>query len=42
MKELEEEWIKRRIGTESADRHEGLYQISDLSVHKRLRKMHSK
>jgi hypothetical protein len=40
--ELEEELRKRRRGTERADRHEGLYQISDQSVHKQLREMHSK
>ena len=39
---LEEELIKRRAGTERVDRYEGLYQISDQSVHKRLRKLHSK
>jgi hypothetical protein len=33
---------KKRGGTERADRYEGLYQISDLSDHKRLRKLHSK
>jgi hypothetical protein len=33
--ELEEE-LRKRKGTERADRHEGLYQISDQSVHKRL------
>jgi hypothetical protein len=35
--ELEQE-LKKRKGTERADRHEGLYQISDQSFHKRLRK----
>jgi hypothetical protein len=40
--ELEEELRKKRRGTERADQHEGLYRISDQSVHKRLRKMHSK
>jgi hypothetical protein len=39
---LEEELKKRRVGTQREDRHEGLYQISDQSAHKRLRKMHSK
>jgi hypothetical protein len=28
---------KRRVGTKKEDRHEGLYQISDQFVHKRLR-----
>jgi hypothetical protein len=37
--ELEKELRKR---TERADRYEGLYQISDQSIYKRLRKMHSK
>jgi hypothetical protein len=39
--ELEEVLRKKRRGTETADRHEGLYQISDQSIHKRLRKMRS-
>jgi hypothetical protein len=38
--ELQEEL--RRVGTERKDRHEGLYQISDQSVHKRLRKLYLK
>jgi hypothetical protein len=40
--ELEEELRKKRRGTERADRHKGFYQISDQSIHKQLRKMHSK
>jgi hypothetical protein len=40
--ELEEKLRKRRGGTEREDQHEGLYQISYHSVHKRLRKLHSK
>jgi hypothetical protein len=39
--ELEEELRKKRRETER-DRHGDLYQISDQSVHKWLRKMHSK
>jgi hypothetical protein len=33
---------KKRKGTEREVWHEGLYQISDQSVHKQLRKLHSK
>jgi hypothetical protein len=40
--ELEEELRNKRRGTERADQYEGLYQISDQSVYKRLRNMHSK
>jgi hypothetical protein len=41
MEELEEE-LKKKEGTEREDQCEGIHQISDQSVHKRLRKMHSK
>jgi hypothetical protein len=40
--EVEEELKKRRVITEREDQHEGLYQISDQSVHKQLRKIHPK
>jgi hypothetical protein len=42
MEKLEEELRKKKLRNEREDQHEGLYQISDQSVHKRLRKMHSK